>query len=869
MRLSRSLVCACSLALCAVFAQAATFGDFEYQDNGSGVSVTGYTGSASTLKIPAAINGKPVTAIDTNAFRDCDFLTSVTIPDSVTTIGNYAFYGCEGLTSVTIGDSVTIIGKSAFGSCNALTSVTIPDGVTSIGDLAFAWCDTLASIEIGSGATDIDFSAFSGCGKIVVSANNPAFKSDECGAVYSKDGTILCRVPSSVTAFSIPNNVTTIGNSAFAGCYDLTSVTLPADLTTIYDAAFVRCSALTSITIPNGVTTIGDGAFYNCVTLTSVTIGDSVTSIGNDAFGWCYALTSVTIPDSVTSIGNDAFGWCYALTSVTIPDSLTAVGTGAFDRCWALEEVVFTGKPPAYETPSGWDGLTWKYPAAEREAWEEAIASGRFGAGSVTFEAYGEEQSPEPEDLWRYRVNADGSVTLLGAASGVELSGEVSLPGTLEGRKVTAIGEDAFAWCKNLVSITIPDGVTTIGTNAFFNCSALASITLPDSVTDIGISAFDGCAVLASVTIPDGVTTINAYTFQHCATLTSITIPDSVTTIGTNAFASCDGLTAVAIGDSVTTIGNYAFGWCYALTSVTIPDSVTTIGDCAFYGCKSLSSVTFGDGVTTIGIEAFSRCTNLTTVTIPDSVTAIGTGAFDRCSALREIVFTGKPPTYRTPSGWDGLTWKYPAAEREAWQEAIASGRFDGRGIVFEEYGVAPEPVPGLVFDETVPETEREWLREALESRGLSGTVTVAGDAGALAVFRTLGVLPRVDRHGATISLDVGEGAAFGALREAVASGEIIGKGQLAAKLNEKVKEMALTAPMIEVGPDGVTVEIGFQTAETLGEWKPAALTGDAVTVETSVEGTLRVRIAKPQDSNAAFYKFVVRDGLQEARRAD
>ena len=298
-------------------------------------------------------------------------------------------------------------------------------------------------------------------------------------------------------------------------------------------------------------------------------------------------------------------------------------------------------------------------------------------------------------------------------------------------------------------------------------------------------------------------------------------------------------------------------------------DSVTSIGDYAFSGCKSLTSVTIPDSVTAIGDWAFGGCDSLTSVTIPDNVTTIGTGAFDRCSALDEVVFTGKPPTYGTPSGWNGLTWKYPAAEREAWEEAIAGGRFDGRGIVFEEYGVAPEPTPGLAFDETVPEAERGWLREALEAQGLSGTVTVAGDAGALAVFRTLGVLPRVERHGATVTLNVGEGAAFGALRDAVASGEIVGKGQLAAKLDEKVKEMALTAPMIEVGPDGVTVEIGFQTAETLGAWRPAALTGEAVTVETSVEGTLRVRIAKPQDSNAAFYKFVVRDGLQEARRAD
>jgi hypothetical protein len=59
-------------------------------------------------------------------------------------------------------------------------------------------------------------------------------------------------------------------------------------------------------TIPDSVTSIGDSAFYYCTKLTSVTIGNSVTSIGDYAFYYC-RLTSVTIPDSVTSIGDSAF----------------------------------------------------------------------------------------------------------------------------------------------------------------------------------------------------------------------------------------------------------------------------------------------------------------------------------------------------------------------------------------------------------------------------------------------------------------------------------------------------------------------------------------------------------------------------------
>jgi hypothetical protein len=78
------------------------------------------------------------------------------------------------------------------------------------------------------------------------------------------------------------------------------------------------------VTIPDSVTSIGDSAFYYCTALTSVTIPDSVTSIGDSAFYYCTALTSVTIPDSVTSIGRAAFAHCSSFTALALPASVTS-----------------------------------------------------------------------------------------------------------------------------------------------------------------------------------------------------------------------------------------------------------------------------------------------------------------------------------------------------------------------------------------------------------------------------------------------------------------------------------------------------------------------------------------------------------------
>ena len=200
-----------------------------------------------------------VTSIGSDAFKGCDGLTSITIPNSVTSIGNHAFSECKGLTSITIPNSVTSIGVEAFANCFGLTSVTIGSGVTRIGNGAFYYCTGLTSI-------------------------------------------------------TIPNSVTSIGSDAFSGCKGLTSITIPNSVTSIGYWVFYKCSGLTSITIPNSVKSIGDYAFQYCSGLTSITIPSSVTSIGQYAFSHCSGLTSVTIGNGVTSIEFGAFQECSGLT---------------------------------------------------------------------------------------------------------------------------------------------------------------------------------------------------------------------------------------------------------------------------------------------------------------------------------------------------------------------------------------------------------------------------------------------------------------------------------------------------------------------------------------------------------------------------
>ena len=218
---------------------------------------------------------------------------------------------------------------------------------------------------------------------------------------------------------------------------------------------------------------------------------------------------------------------------------------------------------------------------------------------------------------------------------------------------VTSIGNNAFAYCSSLTSVTIPNSVTSIENDAFSGCSILTSITIPNSVTSIGRNAFSYCSSLTSVTIPNSVTSIEEATFDGCSILTSITIPNSVTSIGRGAFSSCWSLTSVTIPNSVTSIGSFAFAHCSSLTSVDIPNSVTSIGEeGTFYDCRGLTSVTIGNSVISIGYWAFESCSRLISVTIPNSVTSIGYDAFRNCSSLTSITI----PNSVTSIGYDAFS---------------------------------------------------------------------------------------------------------------------------------------------------------------------------------------------------------------------
>lgn len=142
-----------------------------------------------------------------------------------------------------------------------------------------------------------------------------------------------------MTTVEMPNSVTTIGERSFWQCNRLKKLTLSENLTSIGSWAFAMCRNIESVNIPIGVTVVDDYTFFGCSNITSLTIGESVQSICNSAFSGCESVPSVVIPNSVTVIEDNAFYECKSMASLSIGSNVLSIGMFSFGGCESLAEI--------------------------------------------------------------------------------------------------------------------------------------------------------------------------------------------------------------------------------------------------------------------------------------------------------------------------------------------------------------------------------------------------------------------------------------------------------------------------------------------------------------------------------------------------
>ena len=285
------------------------------------------------------------------------------------------------------------------------------------------------------------------------------------------------------------------------------------------------------IYLPNYVNGITKEAFGDCKYLTTINVSDEniyFTSIDGNLYSKDgktlvkYAIgkitTEYTVNENVTKIAEGAFYNCTSIKNLIIPDNVTNIGSFALYGCTSLENLTipFVGasRNITYERPTSQNGGS---PYLFGYIFGSQLLD--YNPGS-TMTSQGEKSK------------------IINYSSGYKkyYDSYYYIPQNLNIVSITdtaGISAYAFAHCKNIIQIVLPENLNKIGDNAFYSCNGLTAIIIPDSVIDIGAEAFAGCYTTTSYSLYPGGATLYRYTG-----IERITIGSGVTHIGKDAFSS-------------------------------------------------------------------------------------------------------------------------------------------------------------------------------------------------------------------------------------------------------------------------------------------------------------------------------------------
>ena len=131
----------------------------------------------------------------------------------------------------------------------------------------------------------------------------------------------------------------------------------------------------------------------------------------------------------------------------------------------------------------------------------------------------------------------------------------MKIPDEYDGRTVVEIESEGFKLVEGFNELIIPDTINKIGDNSFAFCLDLETVDMGNGVEELGQNAFIGCEKLKTVMLSNKLTEMPMGAFQQCA-IETITIPSGVQSIKENAFALCESLKEVHITESVKEIAD-------------------------------------------------------------------------------------------------------------------------------------------------------------------------------------------------------------------------------------------------------------------------------------------------------------------------
>lgn len=429
--------------------------------------------------------------------------------------------------------SIREIHAEAFRGCEKLKHITLPNYVEKIERKAFYQCTSLQSIEIPLWVRIIEYEAFYGCtGMLIIKSKHLVEKDYELKVAPSKTWLYGAAFSSLYIG-----EVNRIGMYAFCDCARLKTITIEEGVSSIEQGAFSSCWGLECIIIPNGVTTI-DG-FSECTNLKQVTIPNTATKIDGAAFRNCASLCSITIPDSVEEIGLRAFWGCSKLEKVVVGSSVAYIGEGAFYNCSSLSDIslpigyiwfnedVFNGCTSLPIENDVRYADTYVVEAVNKNKTSYTIREGSKYVGYQAFK-YCEKAK---------NISIPDSVTKI---ENEAFYGCSNLQQIVISKNITSISPDAFSYCTGELVINskiveedrkLVERYTGFSyprtyersTNYWLDNSQFSKITIGNNVQKLGNYAFYGKGwKLKSVTIPESVLSIGVAALGDCEQLTSI-----------------------------------------------------------------------------------------------------------------------------------------------------------------------------------------------------------------------------------------------------------------------------------------------------------------------------------------------------------
>ena len=639
-----------------------------------------------------------VTRIARHAFLGCFNIKSLTIPATASNIGGEAFRFCANLSSVTmLGEkpdtSVPPVNRShtsdnIFLDCGKLNAIHVPanakswEGMKEWQGIPLVFDGDVEAEGSGNSGQDVEYKF-----NYKLDNNGNAILTGMPCVSPKPEGVLI--VPSIIEG----HKVTKLDEHlSFVNCDKMTKLILPAGLESVGFGNFLKgCSSLADIEISktNPNFTSFKGVLYSKdmkkvvaypKAREKIELSPQTKIIGRGAFCSC-TFKEIEVPSGIERIESHAFVAMLNLEKIVFPASVNEIWMQLFQEDSNLRKIIFVGNAPevhiegiygffAYapeniviEVKKGTKGWNGKDSTDIPERWpksqfgdrdsrpiryigeEKAKNNGLAGANGQTATVDGY--------TWSYFIkNGEATVT---AAVSPSPKGDITIPATLGGVKVTGLGEKIFYQCKEVTSVTIPEGVTSIGPSAFDFCFGLKSVTIPSSVKTIGNWAFSACFQLQSVTLPESLEYIGIGGFINCRSLKTVNIPAKLNEIGGAAFAYCTGLKQFMVdaeNETFTAIDGalYSKDWSTLVSAPNVstiarmPSTITKIGRGAFQGCDRLEKLTIPASVTLIDCGAFHDCGRLGSMTIPAGVAKIEGGAFYNCGELTEVTMLGERP---------------------------------------------------------------------------------------------------------------------------------------------------------------------------------------------------------------------------------